>query len=162
MLPDTIESAQSSDATDKVRVGKLGIIFTTPDPRLRRCSIQWVGHCHTRRAPLVRSASAPGIIRGILWSTADSRAAAGIRLACQGTAKAVALAVTEQSSFSSLMADLKQKFDTKDENSRPKIKLSRRGGVGGRKYRAVMHYWSYVLVRAGRGRLVLSLQGREL
>jgi hypothetical protein len=53
------------------------------------------------------------------WSIADmhSRAAARARLACRGTAKTVALAVTNQSSFSSLMADLKEKFDTKDENS---------------------------------------------
>jgi hypothetical protein len=38
-------------------------------------------------------------------------------LACRGTAKTVALAVTKQSSFSSLMADLKETFDTTDENS---------------------------------------------
>jgi hypothetical protein len=67
------------------------------------------------RGGVVRNSRAE--FRAQLDSLCDSRAAAGVRLACRGTAKTVALAVTNQSSFSSLMADLKEKFDTKDENS---------------------------------------------
>ena len=134
MLPDTIESVQSfdgtnqcfttwsSDVTDKVRVGKLDIIFTTPGPRLRRRFSGWGTPVTQEGCPLFgqpqpRGSSVAYLKKCNDWSIADSRAAARARLACRGTAKTAALAVTNQSSFSSLMADLKENFDTKDENS---------------------------------------------
>jgi hypothetical protein len=52
------------------------------------------------------------------WAKCSSRApAVRVRLAREGTAKAVALAVPDQAPFFDRMADLRTNFDTKDANS---------------------------------------------
>lgn len=111
----------ASDCRDKVRTAKLEIILDEPDPRLRSRfnrfgNVLQVGHpLFGQPQPRETLLEYNKVCKE--WAKCSSRAAARVRLACEGTAKTVALAVPNQASFFDLMADLKTNFDTKDANS---------------------------------------------
>jgi hypothetical protein len=109
----------SSNCKDTVSAAKLDILFEESDPRDRERFNRY-GNATQEKHPLFgqpapRETHAEYYKKCSEWATSSRRAAARVRLACTGgTAKTIAMAVPNQSSYFDLMAALEEKIDTKD------------------------------------------------